>query len=1198
MAKKPDRLKGKRRRRAPLENRFEIPNDPVTIGDRKALRSAQFEVVDRLTGLERALKVWRKTGAEVDDDLRQLWLHEMRQVQRIMSYAGAREVIVDILEFVEDDEEFGVLLETAGTPLSSSMQRVSRQHWIRNLGAARSRALFWANMRRIVDALGIVHAQGLVHGRISTDAIMTEAGDDPDFQLTGFEWSLWVTADRSERIQAKLGAGGAAIRAIRYSFEEDWKALGKTIASCLDAVVRPSGDVQPLGRAENPIELSLAERSLIKRLVAPARFDNLDAAAIGIAIDDLVVEVRRPGSARTGTFILMFAQASGLADAIYDLSEGEIPLDDYPEQLGWVRADLDRGATLLSPPDLDPVRGKLQLVTSLMLLNLEPLRQDGARTWDVAVCSRVQARPDALRLGGAEEHDVVQPIEVTTGARHAIAMRAKLGPESLDWSGFAGGRQKAPGTEQVDLIRQSLLLIQIIEAVIKALDIYPIDIMVQETTNSRRRVVVRAQPDNERDRIAAKLGLQDTERSLKRLFEDDQRDAGSKWRISQAATLGASRSTDVAVSFVDLRESRGRQGYAFELDEPLPTNGPFFLRTEREAGTEGAITRRLRNIKALGTRIDLVEMLADPWRVRRSSRDILDEAAQADEYYQDLDIPKREALKALWSTVPSFSVVGPPGVGKTRLATESVRRRFAADRATRMLLTAQGHDALDHLEDEVGATLRSNGMEDVIVVRSTTSDRRTRSDRDLHTKGMDVLRGLSESALAADAPEPLRDRVIALLNAGQRLNRSKDSVDRDERVALNAVSSLILDGANVVVSTLNSPDIERLVEAREQFDWVVVEEAAKATGPELIGSLMLSGRRLLIGDHNQLPPFDADRLVKVLQNHDLVGKAIGMAEQFVGPLMRDGEVAELLEISRDAHRLSTVTDYAFRLFEPFRHIVTEDHRRAQANPGHRAISGVLTEQRRMDPAIAEIVSEAFYDGSLRTQEQRAKASLDAPPFDVLAPLPASPIVVVDFRHVSKTGVASPMERARPRWHNPGEIEAVLAALRHVRAHEGAKRPSLAILSFYNAQVDKLGERIDGEVRAGRLPHLAGFRPAVAGEKWVSTVDGFQGNEADLVLISLVRNNSGTGMRALGFLRDKRRWNVALSRAKSKLIIVGSTAFLREAVVGVNPDALTHDLSFLTVVTDALHRLASERRTDGLPRAEFIDPVVLTGASGC
>ncbi len=47
-----------------------------------------FSAPDRLTGIERCLKLSRKTGTPVDEDLRQLWLHEMRQVQRVMGFAG------------------------------------------------------------------------------------------------------------------------------------------------------------------------------------------------------------------------------------------------------------------------------------------------------------------------------------------------------------------------------------------------------------------------------------------------------------------------------------------------------------------------------------------------------------------------------------------------------------------------------------------------------------------------------------------------------------------------------------------------------------------------------------------------------------------------------------------------------------------------------------------------------------------------------------------------------------------------------------------------------------------------------------------------------------------------------------------------------------------------------------------------------
>jgi superfamily I DNA and/or RNA helicase len=149
-----------------------------------------------------------------------------------------------------------------------------------------------------------------------------------------------------------------------------------------------------------------------------------------------------------------------------------------------------------------------------------------------------------------------------------------------------------------------------------------------------------------------------------------------------------------------------------------------------------------------------------------------------------------------------------------------------------------------------------------------------------------------------------------------------------------------------------------------------------------------------------------------------------------------------------------------------------------------------------------------------------------------------------------------------------------------------------VLSFYKAQVEKLSERIDSGMRGGELAHLADFAPVLAGGKWVSTVDGFQGNEADLVILSLVRNNSGTGAGALGFLRDRRLMNVALSRAKWKLVIVGSLAFLREAVRGVNPDAGKHDLAFLTDVADTIDQLKRETRGENLKLASVLDPVIL------
>jgi hypothetical protein len=1180
--------KNVKRNRASLDHRFEFVEDAIAPGDRAALRPAVFEVEEKTSGAERNLKLWRKTGTELDDDLRQLWLHEMRQVQRVMSYEGAREVIVDVLEFVEDESDFGVVLERTGRPLADMLRRASRRHWLNNLRSPRARILFWRNVRRLVTALGIVHAQGLVHGAVGGDAVMTEGADEPDFRLGGFEWSLWLAPDSTDQSHAKLGSATAERRSERYSFAQDWQSLGQTIADCLDCIVSESGDVVPAGRHSPAIELNTAERLLLLRLVRPARMDQLDAGSIGRAIDDLLTNVAQSSSTRAGTFILCVPSNPNVSDAVYTATAGDIPVDEHQRQLDWIRADLDGGATLLVPRSFDQATGTIRLVTSSMVYRLTAFLDEGAALWDIAVCRKAELRDGTFSLGETDEHALIQTVTIVRNAREARETRGRLGADTLDWSTFASPARDEIGPDEGDTVRNSLLLVQTLEAVVKALEVYPVQILATEVHKGRRSVLLRAEPGNERDRIAKKIGLTESAVALKWLFEDDRRDAEAKWQLCRAAGLGSTRTSDVVASFVEALEHRGIQAYRFEIDEDLENQGRYFLRTERDAGTEQAISRRLRNIKSLDTRADLVDMLADPWRVRRSSREEFSEEERRDEAFQDLDPPKQKALIGLWSTLPSFFVVGPPGVGKTRLATEVVRRRFAADSSTRMLITAQGHDALDNLQKKIREALSEAGQDDVLIVRSTTSERRPTSDEEVHRTGLDYLARLSQSALTRTAPEPLRARIAELRDAAGRMERAKDTITREQRSGLGAISHLILDAANIVISTANSSDIESLVEARQQFDWVIVEEAAKATGPELVGPLMLSGRRLLIGDHRQLPPFESERLVRILRDQSLVSEALQIAGQYVGSLLQDGELDELELIASDTATLKASADMALRLLEPFRTFVENDEQRRHGNPTHRSISETLTEQRRMDPVIAEVVSHAFYGGELQTAASHAQAAgTQASPIVQLGALPCSPIVVVNFPHVSSTGRATEIERGKPRWHNPAEVEAVMNVLRHLRARGTAKPPTLAILSPYKAQVDKIQERLSSQ-RSGDLQHLKHFKPVRSDGALVGTVDSFQGSEADVVILSLVRNNP---RNALGFLRDRRRMNVALSRAKTQLIIVGSLDFLAEAVRAVNPDAEDHDLSFLVLMAEAIRKLEGQKR-NGVALARSIGPDTL------
>ena len=87
--------------------------------------------------------------------------------------------------------------------------------------------------------------------------------------------------------------------------------------------------------------------------------------------------------------------------------------------------------------------------------------------------------------------------------------------------------------------------------------------------------------------------------------------------------------------------------------------------------------------------------------------------------------------------------------------------------------------------------------------------------------------------------------------------------------------------------------------------------------------------------------------------------------------------------------------------------------------------------------------------------------------------------------------------------------------------------SIGIISPYKAQIELLK----------RLLEKSGMDFNIKNRITVNTIDGFQGQERDLIYISLVRSNESG---EIGFLSDERRMNVALTRAKRKLVVVGDS----------------------------------------------------------
>lgn len=186
----------------------------------------------------------------------------------------------------------------------------------------------------------------------------------------------------------------------------------------------------------------------------------------------------------------------------------------------------------------------------------------------------------------------------------------------------------------------------------------------------------------------------------------------------------------------------------------------------------------------------------------------------------------------------------------------------------------------------------------------------------------------------------------------------------------------------------------------------------------------------------------------------------------------------------------------------------------------------LERQYRMHEHIMNFSSQEFYDGALFADPSAAKHTLKDITHVRSEELDAAPFLFLD---TAGLGFEEEIEEGTESRYNTQEARLVVKELdRFVKA--GVSSEEIAIISPYSAQVKLLTSMIQGEKGdPGPLSSLE-----------IDSVDAFQGREKEVVIVSLVRSNREG---QLGFLTDTRRMNVAMTRARRKLIVIGDSATL-------------------------------------------------------
>ncbi|OAV43181.1 AAA domain-containing protein [Lewinella sp. 4G2] len=262
-----------------------------------------------------------------------------------------------------------------------------------------------------------------------------------------------------------------------------------------------------------------------------------------------------------------------------------------------------------------------------------------------------------------------------------------------------------------------------------------------------------------------------------------------------------------------------------------------------------------------------------------------------------------------------------------------------------------------------------------------------------------------------------------------------------------------------------------------KFRTCIVDEAAQALEPATWIPILKASRVILAGDPFQLPPTVKNKRA------DKEGFSVTLLEKCL------------------------VADIAAKAGLP-----------PECNRAEDLENVLLEVQYRMNEPIMGYSNEYFYGGQLKAADLVARRTLPSVPL-------AEAVVFID---TAGTGFEEKLHPQFKSRYNDGELNILIEHLLDLRQEipYDVPLPTVAIISPYREQVVRADEMVAGE---GRLRDFS---------ITINTVDGFQGRERDVVYVSLVRSN---GRSEIGFLSDYRRMNVALTRAKKYLIVIGDSA---------------------------------------------------------
>ncbi|MBF0302723.1 MAG: AAA family ATPase [Desulfamplus sp.] len=295
------------------------------------------------------------------------------------------------------------------------------------------------------------------------------------------------------------------------------------------------------------------------------------------------------------------------------------------------------------------------------------------------------------------------------------------------------------------------------------------------------------------------------------------------------------------------------------------------------------------------------------------------------------------------------------------------------------------------------------------------------------------------------------------------------------------------------------------------FDYVIIDEAARANPLDLFIPMVLAQKKIiLVGDHRQLPQLlEPDIIDEVANDKDEETRLNNNTES----VNESNNISSLEEFKK------TYSESLFeRLWNHLRNLIPK-----------RTVT--LNEQYRMHPALGELISKVFYE------KEGVK---------IISPIDKSRFFHTVERYYNKFAVWEDCDsgcgyekKASTGWDRPQEATIIADRVAEILKESSE---SIGVITPYRAQEKQIKKYLENK---DVLDSKGEVIEKYQGRLLVGTVDSFQGREFDVVIFSAVRSNRkkinnkrDDVLRKYGFLTFPNRLNVALSRQKKLLIVVG------------------------------------------------------------